>query len=275
MGAFLALMSALIWGTSDFAGGTLSRHIKPLVAVLISQSVAMVATLLALWATGGLHPNGYLLYAVLAGVVGPIALMAYYRALAIGPMGIVGPISATAGLFPVLVGLIAGERISHLQMVGLGGCVVGVAVVSASHISAPKRENKQVVLISIICAVGFGVVFVSLAKAAHGGVIPALAVQKTTTVVLFSVMALFRKPGLKVGIRPGIFLALVGILDVSANGLYALSSHYGQLAIVGALGSVYPLSTTILAATFSKERLSKTQLAGAILTLAAVALASS
>ena len=49
-------------------------------------------------------------WAALAGAAGIVALGAFYRALAIGTMSVVAPISATAAAVPVLVGLAEGER---------------------------------------------------------------------------------------------------------------------------------------------------------------------
>ena len=58
---------------------------------------------------------------------GVIALGCFYRALAIGTMSIVAPISATGVALPVVVGIATGDRLSTVVAVGLAVAVVGVA----------------------------------------------------------------------------------------------------------------------------------------------------
>ena len=67
-------------------------------------------------------------------------------------------------------------------------------------------------------------------------------------------------------------LALVGVLDLGANGLYAAATTKGLLSIVGVLGSLYPVTTVLLARAVLGERLQRAQDAGIVLTLAGVAL---
>ncbi|MHB8190133.1 MAG: EamA family transporter [Ferrimicrobium sp.] len=274
MGAFLAVCSSIAWGSADFGGGMFSRRLAPLASVFYSQGIAMFVVVTLTLVSGDYHANIHLLWAVGAGIVGPFALVAYYKALAIGPMGVVGPVSATAGAIPVAVGMIFGEQISTLQLVGLAGCIVGVVVVSTQHFVGLSRVNLTAVGLAGVSAAGFGVVFVCLAKSSLYGVLATLAVQRMTNVAVLLVVLAVARPAIKVGVRTGMLLGVVGIVDVTANALFTISIHFGQLAIVGALGSIYPLTTAVLAAVFANERLTKTQLLGAVLTLASVVVVS-
>jgi drug/metabolite transporter (DMT)-like permease len=64
----------------------------------------------------------------------------------------------------------------------------------------------------------------------------------------------------------------VGLLDTGANGLFALATTHGYLSIVAVIGSVYPVVTVVLAYAVLRERLARHQLAGALATLAGIAL---
>ena len=275
MGALLAVLSSVAWGSADFGGGMLSRRISAFASVLYSQGTAMVAVLVVSAFLGGFAISKSLLWAVGAGIVGPLALGIYYRALAIGPMGIVGPVSATSGAVPVIVGLFLGERISLIRLVGLVGCVVGVAIVSGLNLKGFAHANIRSVSFAAISAVGFGFVFTAIAQSASHGILATLAVQRVTNIVVLLVLALIRKPHLKADRSALLFLGLVGLLDIGANALFAASSQLGQLALVGALGALYPVTTTTLASIFAKERLTRPQLLGALVTMASVVLASS
>jgi drug/metabolite transporter (DMT)-like permease len=76
-----------------------------------------------------------------------------------------------------------------------------------------------------------------------------------------------RWPGRRIG--P---VALVGIGDTGANLLFALAAVSGNLAVVGVLGSLYPVATVVLARWLLGERLSGGQHAGVVLALTGVGL---
>ncbi len=271
LGLLFAVFSSISWGTADYFGGVASRTIDSLITVLLSQFAAMAGLLAIVAATGGLTLKGALINAVIAGVVGPLSLILYYRALAIGPMGIVGPINATSGAVPVIYGFAIGESVSAIQWLGIVGCIVGVAIVSSSHITSPHKEDLRVVAMSVASALGFGVTYIFLARSASAGTIDTLTIQRITNVLLIGSLLLIGKKKLKFnGLRGGIFLAFIGILDVAANGSYIIAATKSSIAIAGAIGSTYPLTTTALAAKYSKERLSMVQYAGVIVTLASI-----
>jgi drug/metabolite transporter (DMT)-like permease len=76
-----------------------------------------------------------------------------------------------------------------------------------------------------------------------------------------------RWPGRRIG--P---VALVGIGDTGANLLFAYAATTGNLAVVGVLGSLYPVATIVLARWLLGERLSGGQNAGVVLALTGVGL---
>ena len=62
-------------------------------------------------------PTGdFAFFAVLSGVAGIIGLAAFYRGLAIGNMGVVAPISATAAVIPLAIGIATGDRPSGARV---------------------------------------------------------------------------------------------------------------------------------------------------------------
>ncbi len=64
----------------------------------------------------------------------------------------------------------------------------------------------------------------------------------------------------------------MGILDVSANGLYALATRHGLLSIVSVAASLYPLVTVMLARSVLGERVHRVQELGIVAALTGVAL---
>jgi drug/metabolite transporter (DMT)-like permease len=67
-------------------------------------------------------------------------------------------------------------------------------------------------------------------------------------------------------------LAAIGILDLTANGLYAWGTTQGLLSVVAVLGSLYPLATVLLARWVLGERIRRVQEVGVVTALAGVVL---
>ena len=94
--ALLAIASSLSWGLSDFLGGLLSRRHHLVAVMLLSQGVALVILVAAvLLGAPTEHDAAATAWAAGVGGLGLLGLIAFYRALSIGTMSIVAPISAT------------------------------------------------------------------------------------------------------------------------------------------------------------------------------------
>src|SRR3712207_5290641 len=107
----LAFASSVSWGVADFIGGLKSRALPILNVLLIAQFTGLVLIALFVAARGEAEPGGdFAVFAALSALAGIIGLAAFYRALAVGNMGVVAPISACAALVPVVVGIATGDR---------------------------------------------------------------------------------------------------------------------------------------------------------------------
>lgn len=281
MPALLALLASALWGTSDFLGGTASRRLPVLSVLGVSQvSALLVLTPLAL-ALGALSTDrAYVLPAVLAGLVGPAALVAFYRALATGTMGVVAPIAALGVVVPVGAGIAAGERPTLLQAVGIAVAVAGVVLASGPELSRSGRGGIRPLVLAGIASLGFGTVFVLIAKGSEQGGIDAvvmvvLTMRLTTVVVLTAVLLLAaRRRGIETGVRRTDLpmLMAIGVFDVGANGAFALASQSDLIAVTSVLASLYPVVTILLARRVHAERLARVQLLGVCGALAGVLL---
>jgi drug/metabolite transporter (DMT)-like permease len=138
----LALVASLGWGLSDFLGGLRSRRL-PLRAVVAGMLCGglLLAALAALVRGTGYPGNAILLPGVIAGCGSVVAISSLYKALAIGKMSIVAPISAAYPIVPVVYGLMAGERPSAFQSAGMALIFAGVVV--ASYVRGTDEEPDE------------------------------------------------------------------------------------------------------------------------------------
>src|SRR4051812_41459384 len=140
----LGLAASVSWGVADFIGGIQSRRMPPVAVVLGSQLAGLVLVAAIVAIRGEAPPGGdFALYAALSSFGGIIGLTAFYTALSIGPMGVVAPLSATAAVIPVIVGVATGDRPSAVQAVGVVVAVTGVVL--ASREASDEAERSRTV----------------------------------------------------------------------------------------------------------------------------------
>jgi len=177
----------------------------------------------------------------------------------------------------------------------LGASPTHAAAHTPRAVAAPARpaaaarpaRSGRVVAMALGSALGFGLfyVFVDAGTAvsagaagttgSHGSPLWVIAGARMSSLVILSMIALvsrgpawsLRWPGRRIGA-----VALVGLGDTGANLLFAYAATTGNLAVVGVLGSLYPVATVVLARWLLGERLSGGQNAGVVLALAGVGL---
>lgn len=288
LGIAYALCASLAWGVSDFMGGVQSRRLALLRVMIISQPAGLAGIALAV-AISGHGPPAFsrLVPVMVGGLLGLAGLAAFYRGLGIGKMSIVAPIASMGVVLPVLAGVIDGERPAGLQLVGIAAAIVGVVLVSRepqpdARISADvptpagaspnDRTTRTSLLLALIAAVGFGSFAVGLRSSARADVLWAvLAGRGTGVAVLLGVVLIKRLPRSDAPAPIGI-LAVVGLLDLGANGLYALATRHGLLSVIAVAASLYPLVTVLLARVLLGERVQRIQEVGIITAVAGVGL---
>ncbi|MEW1637885.1 DMT family transporter [Streptomyces sp. NPDC093801] len=284
MTALFALATALLWGLADFGGGLLTRRLPALTVVVVSQIAAVLVLGSVVLATGAWHEAGpQLWFAVAAGLVGPAAMLSFYKALALGPMGVVSPLGSVGVVVPVGIGLALGERPGPGQFAGIAVAVVGIVLAGGPELRGAPVQ-RQAVLLTLAAAFGFGAVMalISQASTTVTGLFLALLVQRVTNVAVggAALWARTRRgvPALPQGTGPRVLwgllpaLAFVGLADVAANGTYSIAAQNGPVTVAAVLSSLYPVITALAAFAVLKERLRSVQAAGAGLALAGTVL---
>jgi drug/metabolite transporter (DMT)-like permease len=284
MTALFALATSLLWGLADFGGGLLTRRTPALTVVVVSQSIAVVVLGVIVMATGGWSEAGpQLWFAVAAGLVGPVAMLAFYKALALGPMGVVSPLGSIGVAVPVGVGLVLGERPGVLQFVGILVAVAGVCLAGGPQFRGAPVQ-RQAIALTLLAAFGFGAVMALIAEASTTltGLFLALFVQRVTNVaaggLALCVSVRRGAPALAVDGFPWRSLpslAFVGLADVAANGTYSIAAQHGPVTVAAVLASLYPVVTAVAARGVLRERLRAVQAAGAGLALVGTVLLAS
>jgi drug/metabolite transporter (DMT)-like permease len=271
----LALAASVSWGVSDFLGGLTSRRLSLATVMGLTTPIGLVALGILVAVRWQAPPDtAFALWATLTGVLGAAGISSLYQGLAVGRMGIVAPISATAPLIPVAVGLGRGERPSALQGAGMGLALVGVILAGREHDTSIGRRVASGAGFAAIAAVCFGGSLISLDEAASQDPYwAAFVIRAASFTVVTTVLLVLRRP---VRATRSLVPALValGLLDVGATVLFAVSTTKGLISVVSVIVSLFPVVVALLARVALHERLERVQLAGAVLAITGVALIS-
>lgn len=275
MAAAFALLSGVLWGSADFAGGVLARRATALAVLTCSQFTGLLAVVGVAVATDAFAgPLGWLPWSLLAGVAGASGLAAFYAALAAGTMGVVAPITGLAVAVPVVGGFLAGETPTTLQGAGMVVAVLGVIATSGPELSAETLRSARArnVGLALVAASLFGVALLGLQRGAATSPVLTTVGMRLTTVMSLLLAALVLRTPAAVPVRWVPAVALVGLADVGANLLYGYASSRGSDSVTAVLGSLYPVVTVLLGALVLNERILLVQRVGVILALGGIAL---
>jgi drug/metabolite transporter (DMT)-like permease len=270
----LSLAASCCWGVADFVGGLQSKRVAIAVVLALVEGTGLVLVLVVIAATGEPLPGARaVVLSLVGGVAGVLALGCFYRALSIGTMSIVAPISATGVALPVIVGVATGDDLSALVSAGLALTVVGVVLASREAHEDERRAaaGRLSIGLALLAAVGFGSYFVMSDAAADDSVWWFLVLSRVIPVPVLIAVAFWRRMAPPAP-RIALLLAFAGTLDCGATGLYALANTKGALSIVAVVGSLYPVATVVLARVVLGERIRPVQRVGVATALAGVAM---
>lgn len=269
MAALLALLSSFTWGTADFLGGILSKRRNAIAVIGGSQPFGLIAiTIVALAFNKFWFNEQIIIYGIFAGLIGMLALMAYYQALATGSMGIVAPIGSLGVLVPLVYAYLDGDNPTTMQNIGIAAAIIGVVLASGPEFRGGTKSAP--ILLALGSAVFFGFVVLFMAKGGQINAPATVVVMRVSQVSVMLTLALVLRTlgGLKREDVP--LLAATGSMDAIANVFFTTAASIGMLSIVSVLGSLFPIATGILAWWFLKERLIPIQYIGIVVTMAGV-----
>lgn len=291
--AGLGLLAAASWGGSDFIGGLGSRRASPLLITVSGQAASLV--ILAAVCRVLHAPLPGIRVAALSAVAGfeaALALVVFYRLLAMGAMGLTAALTGlVTALVPVAFSIF---NYGLPTMVTLSGLALGCAaiwLITHQRAQSSKAVRPRALLLSVLAGAGFGsqLILFKLAETASGlsaansssnaaipataGILVIMAAARAAGVAVLLIVLIASRTPLrgqhfwKAGIA-------AGLLDTGGNLLFLAAVRFGRLDAAAVVCSLYPVGTILLAAVVLRERPTPRQWAGMALALGAVALLS-
>jgi drug/metabolite transporter (DMT)-like permease len=292
LAVLLALGASLFWGLGDLIAGLTARRGPALSVTLLGHIAGATGAALVILALSRGWPGWTaLLPAALAGVALPISAGAFFKAMSIGKMSVVGPIGGSGAALPVVVGMLQGERPAILQVVGMAAAMAGIVLASREPEDAkvpvtpgdllPPEErprahpvsaadNRRSIMLAILSAVTYGVLLLGMAGTAQYDPFWPPLVSRTLSVAILSAVIVSRGRGLGLSRRTGAVALGAGLCHVTAVTLFSVASTQGLLSVVALLSSLSAVIVVVVAWLALHERLTGVQRLGVGLTLAGV-----
>ncbi len=278
MTAFLAVASALLVGGADFLGGVVSRVASAARVAALAQLAGLAVALPAAVVVGAEHvTRADALWSLASGVAGGLGIVLFYTAMARGLISLVAPVAAVVGaLVPVAYALGGGERPGALAIFGIGLAVGAILLVSlAPGDDRPGASGFGPLTLALGAGLLFGLFYVSLSRADESAGLWPVAILRVGSASVLALVAIAKTGGLALGRDLTGRIVAIGVLEVAASIALLLALQRGPVSVASVLASLYPVTTTFLAAGVLRERLRGLQLVGVGLALLAVGLVSS
>ena len=272
IGALLALISAVLYGTGDFSGGVAARRIHSYAVLLLSALASIVlACILLLIRPESTLSGRDLFFAAVAGLIGAVGLTFLYSGLSTGSAAVVAPTSGVvSAVFPAVVGILIDSLPKITTLIGFVTAFLGIWLVTRSQDSG-NHDPKRGLLLGILAGIGFGGYFVLIAQVSKDNLIlPLLVVKIAALLVALVLMWIYRIS--MPSIKSNSIALLSGTFDFTANGFYLVATQLTRMDVAAVLSSLFPAATVFLSVIFFREKINPGQWVGVVFCVAAIAL---
>jgi drug/metabolite transporter (DMT)-like permease len=205
-----------------------------------------------------------------AGVGNVVGLLLAYAALRSGKVGIVAPVVSTQGAIAAAVATVAGDRLAPGSAALLAAVAIGVFVAGRGSEDPAGQHEPRATLLAVAAAVAIGFSLYAIGRVSVSlPVAWALIPSRIAGVAAVTVPLLLRSQ-LRIT-RAALPLVLVsGVCEVAGFALFAFGARHG-IAVAAVLASLFAAIAAVAAHVLFRERLARTQVAGVVLIVVAVA----
>ena len=267
--AAYSLTAVGVWGASDFLGGVGARRANAFLFTAIVHISGMVLMgTLALITHAPFPGTASLVWSLLAGSVGGMALALFYRSLASGNMGLVAPVAAVVGaVIPTIVTAFAEGFPGYRHALGFVVAGIGVWLISRAEGDTGRPEGLGM---AVLAGIGFAGFYLCIHQAGDASALWVSACSRVGSLLVTGAIVLFGRY-LRAVAAPVLAIAMIaGILDITGSAVFIRAAQIGRLDDAVVLSSLYPAVTVVLARIFLHEHFSRARTIGMVAALAAV-----
>jgi drug/metabolite transporter (DMT)-like permease len=265
------LGAAMSWAIATLASSRSSRMIGPMSVLgwvmAVGLAVAIVPALLAEPVPLGPPELAGL---VVLGLSHNIGLLLAYRALTIGQVSIVAPITATEGALAAMISIVLGESLGLEIGIVLAAIALGVMLAAAERTrgddqhpeKGDPRHARQAALYALAAAFTFSIGLVLSGRLGAAGMPPSWIIVASRTVGVTIIVLPLLLRGRFVITRAALpLVVLSGVLEAIGSATYTIAASHG-VAIAAVLSSQFAAIAAIGGFLLFGERLQRHQFVG-------------
>ena len=269
------LLAAFGWGIADFIAALIAKRVGVLrTAFGVHLSSVSVTTIYLLLASS-LSLLSTTQWIALAGLaaLGFVTYLCFYKALQIGPIAIVSPIVGAYAMIVILLAVVvAGERLSGLQVIAASASIGGVVLTSLNLRNLKARQGLlgKGALYGLIAMLGLGLsqYFIGILSRDIGWFLPIYVSRLFTFAMLAPVLLIWRQlPWQRFTVILFFGVAFAGITEIAGLFAFSRGTEIGIISIVAAASTVYPVLPVLGGLLIFRERLSPNQWIGLVIAM--------
>ncbi len=265
-----SLAAVFAWGASDFLGGYASRRANAFLVTTTAHASGLILMWTLASATHAPFPSGRsLAWALVAGTSGGTALAIFYRALAMGRMGLTAPVAALLGAaIPTAFGMFTEGFPGTIRVSGFLLAGIGIWLISRTE----DGTGSEGIGLAALAGLGFAGFYMGMREAGDGSALWLATFTRTGGLIVTGMIVIFTRSFREItpaGVRWGM---LAGCLDVTGTALFVRASQTGRLDAAVVLTSLYPAITVLLAHLILREHFTRWKAVGILAAMLAVPL---
>lgn len=273
-----ALIAATGWGIADIFGGLVARKIGgyssafwSFITCLILASIYIPFTINEL---GGISIQT-IIWLLLLTPIGVIPIVSLYQGFKVGNASLVGTIAgANGGLVVVFSVIFLGEILTIFQIFSITAILLGLVLSSIDFKSTNIKEllSDKGVPYALVSLVTWGIfyTFIKIPIDNVGWFWPSYIPLLGFPLVLMYMKIQSIKLEIPKGKKTLLYVLFNGLAGTTALFAFNFALEHGQNSVVSPLSSSYPALFALIAYFVFKDRLTKQQILGIVITLAGV-----
>lgn len=268
MGAFFGALSAVSIGLTDLFGRHVVNRRGPLLAAMIIQAVATVASASSLLVISSRFDRGDVVIGAVSGVGLGIGLACYLGGLVHSSAAVVSPVVATmSAIIPFSYAVARGSSASPWAVIGAGVAIAGLLLITAG--GGPVRDVTVGLRWALVSGLGYGFGLSAVIETSSAsGAWPAVS-QRAVAFTLMAVLVV-RSHGVVpiVGVRA--FGIAAGVFAAASTVFYLIGVQADATPAV-VTASMFPAATVTIGALVFGDRVGRVQVIGVGVVLVGVA----
>ena len=267
------LGAAMSWAIATLASSRSSRMIGPMSVLGWVMAVGLVVAIVpAVLARPVPLGPPQLVGLFVLGLSHNLGLLLAYRALTIGRVSIVAPITATEGALAAVISIVLGEALGLEIAIVLAAIAVGVVLAAAERTRGDDADpskgdaehTRKAALYALSAAFTFSIGLVLGGRLGADGIPPAWVIVASRTVgVTLIVLPLLVTRRFRIT-RPVLPLVILsGVLEAFGGAIYVVAASDG-VAVAAVLSSQFAAIAAIGAFVLFGERLQRHQVLGVV-----------